>query len=575
FLLTLAAGGQEVELVDYVECRALVPDEAVLIITLVTEPSMFESELASAQAVMNTIVLSAELPLDPLAAYGGWIAAAQDQPSIAGPLSGALEFGPGTLAVERAGVDAPDVYARAELANPEPTLDLWDVGLGFRDSGGEEQLRLVVDSEGNWFFKDGLGELIASGTVVDVDTSAGGANTIEIVAAGGTGYFAFNERLVTQLDLTARPEGGDVFVGAGFFAEDAAAVGSIDYSGFEVWSLAGIDPRAVLAPRAAIDASAFTGIVDTITAGSPLAGPESGDLIQAVGSATVVPAGVSVEDFVARVTFVNPSDASDRPWDFGIAFREQANGDHWRVTVAADGSWEYQIGLQADLAGGSVSSLRTGAEESNTLEIAVAGDTAGCAVNGTFVSELDTSAIVGASDVWIGAGFHQANAIAGEITRFEDFAVWPFDAAQISVALATPAAATPVAGATPVAPAAATPVAGAGAIGQELALRLDEQADSGIDALAVLTEYAGETTVSVVARDAVGGEVVVIHEGSCGDDLTLPAFLLEDLDAAGRSETTISAPLSALADGAHAIAIHRSAEAYGDVVACGGIPGEG
>ena len=82
-----------------------------------------------------------------------------------------------------------------------------------------------------------------------------------------------------------------------------------------------------------------------------------------------MPIGVDVEDFVARVTFDNPSDAADRPWDFGIAFREQENGDHLRVTVASDGAWEYQIGLQADLAAGDVPSLRTEAGESNTLEI--------------------------------------------------------------------------------------------------------------------------------------------------------------------------------------------------------------
>ena len=82
-------------------------------------------------------------------------------------------------------------------------------------------------------------------------------------------------------------------------------------------------------------------------------------------------------------------------------------------------------------------------------------------MNGAFVSELDTSEIAGASDVWIGAGFHQANAIAGEITRFEDFTVWPLDAAQIPVALATPAAPATPGAATPIAPA-ATPVASAG-----------------------------------------------------------------------------------------------------------------
>ena len=128
FTLTLSIGDQDVELVDYVECRTLTPGQAVLIITLVTEPSTFRQELAAAQTIIDTIELPEEPALDPLAAYGGWLAAAQERPSIAGPLSGELAFGPDALGVERAGVDAPDFYARAEFANPEPAREMWDIG---------------------------------------------------------------------------------------------------------------------------------------------------------------------------------------------------------------------------------------------------------------------------------------------------------------------------------------------------------------------------------------------------------------------------------------------------------------
>src|SRR5215207_9806474 len=257
FTLTLSIGDQEVELVDYVECRTLIPGQAVLIITLVTEPPVFDQELAAAQSVIDTIVLSEEPPLDPLAAYGGWLAVAQERPSIAGPLSGELTFGPDSLAVERAGVDAPDFYARAEFTNPQPARELWDIGIGFRDSGGEEQFRLVVDAEGSWFLKDGLGAVITGGSVVDFNTSPRGSNTIELVAAGDTGYFAFNERLVNELHLSARPSGGDLFVGAGFFSEDATEEGTIAYSDFEIWSLSGLDPQAALEPSVVVDPTTF------------------------------------------------------------------------------------------------------------------------------------------------------------------------------------------------------------------------------------------------------------------------------------------------------------------------------
>jgi hypothetical protein len=570
FTLTLSIGDQEVELVDYVECRTLIPDQAVLIITLVTQPPVFDQELAAAQSVIDTIALAEEPPLDPLAAYGGWLAAAQERPSIAGPLSGELTFGPDALGVERAGVDAPDFYARAEFVNPEPEREMWDIGLGFRDSGDEEQFRLVVDAAGNWFLKDGLGAVITSGSVVDFNTSPTGSNSIELVAAGDTGYFAFNDRLVSELDLSARTEGGDLFVGAGFFTEDATDEGTIAYSGFEIWSLSGLESPATLESSIAVNATTFPQLIAASTAEPALAGPTSGDLVESVGAATVMPIGVDVEDFAARVEFINPSDATDRPWDFGIAFRQQENGDHYRVTVASDGSWEYQIGLQADLAGGTVPSLSFEKGGRNVLEVVVAGDSAGFSVNGVFVTELNASELHGASDVWVGSGFHQASASDGEVTRFEGFTVWPLETAGISVSPATPVAgATPVPAATPIAPM-ATPVAGGGG-GDEIALRLFERGDSGIDALAVLSGDAGQTTVAVAARGATGGEVIVVHEGTCDDASELPAFLLEDLDASGRSETTIDASLAELTTAPHSIAIHRGAEDYGDVVACGDI----
>jgi hypothetical protein len=101
----------------------------------------------------------------------------------------------------------------------------------------------------------------------------------------------------------------------------------------------------------------FAALVGTAVAQPPLAGPAAGDLAPTVGAAAVTPIDVAVADFVARVEFVNPSDAADQPWDFGIAFREQENGDHYRLTVTSDGTWEFQIGLQAELAGGTVPSL--------------------------------------------------------------------------------------------------------------------------------------------------------------------------------------------------------------------------
>ncbi|MFT4039061.1 MAG: hypothetical protein QM692_12825, partial [Thermomicrobiales bacterium] len=154
FQLTLDAGGQNIDLVDYLECRTLVPGESVLIVTLIAETPEFTRELAEIQPVLATIEIPGGGNANALEAYGRLLAAAQSQPSLTGPRAGEVAFDAGQLGAERLGVNEADVYVRATFQHPEPAeIALWDVGIGFRDTGDEDQYRVIVDSEGRWFFK--------------------------------------------------------------------------------------------------------------------------------------------------------------------------------------------------------------------------------------------------------------------------------------------------------------------------------------------------------------------------------------------------------------------------------------
>lgn len=578
FMLKLDVGGDAIDLVDYVECRELIPGEAVLVITLVSEPRTFKRELEAAQPVVDTIAFAGEQTLDPLAAYGDLISAATAAPSLAGPLSGEIESGPGVLGVKRAGVDAPDFYARAEFENPTPRQDLWDFGLGFRDSGEDEQFRLIVDSAGTWFFKNALDAVIASGTLVDIDRSQGGSNIVEVVASGDTGYFAFNERLVSELDLSGRPQGGDVYVGAGFFDADATEVAATDYRDFEVWSLAGVSLEEPTSPAIQLDAATFDQVVQATEGTEPLAGPAAGTVQPHIGNAAVHPAGVDVENFVARVAFVNPATDTESPWDVGLAFREQDNGDHYRLTVASDGVWEYKIGVLPALTQGSVSTLNTRPGAVNTIEVVVDGDAAGFAVNGRFVSALDASELRGSSDVWVGAGFHQENVGDDQESSFDGFTVWELNP-ETSTAwppsgtpMTEPVQASPTASparATPTATAMATPVVSRAGPRQQ-ALRLSEQDDSGVDGVAVLSENEDTTTLIITARGTSGGEIVVVHNGTCDSVDESASSMVGEIDDDGKSRAEVERSLPELADGQHAIAILGGDG--GKILACGAIP---
>lgn len=553
FQLTLDAGGEDLELVDYIECRVLVPGESVLILTVVAEPDNFREQMALAQPVIDSIVIPGDAQNNPLQAYGGLLAAAQSQPSLTGPKAGEVAFGPEHLGVERLGVHEADVYLRAQFAHPDPEdIALWDIGVGFRDSGEDNQFRVIVDSNGRWFFKHGVDEVIAQGRVTDFDASPDGVNTIEVVTQGDTGYFAFNERIVTDLDLTGTDLAGDVFVGSGFFDEDATTAGTLSFQDVEVWAV----PAAIATPVPAtpapprtsmLDAAGFASITKPAMSSQPVGGPADGELTQQVGAAAVAGAGVSLEDFVAEASFVNPADANQL-WDIGLAFREQPNGDHYRLTIAADGAWQYQIGTGAPISGGVLPVVNFAPGAENTITLLVDGANAAFAVNGFFVATLDASQLGGASDVWVGSGFRRANVTPGVVTAYRDFEVWELPSAVGGMQQQADQA--------------------PGSAPERLALRLHEVGDSGIDALGAVTGDSDSVTVTVVARDAAGGEVAGLFSGSCRNLAETPLQRLPPLDARGQTSLEVALPLADFTATSHAVALIGARDT---VVACGDI----
>jgi hypothetical protein len=173
------------------------------------------------------------------------IARARERPSLIGPLEGELPIETGTVYLEPAGVSLRDFYARAAFTSPYPGEEhLWDVGFSFRSTSPDDDFRFILDSEGAWFFKEGVDPPIATGQLAGLATGAGGITRIDLVASGETGYIAVNGAYVATLDLTARDLAGDVAVGTGYYAEDQRAGERTPYAEFEVWSLAAAPPPA-------------------------------------------------------------------------------------------------------------------------------------------------------------------------------------------------------------------------------------------------------------------------------------------------------------------------------------------
>ncbi len=344
---------------------------------------------------------------------------ARENSSIAGPLKGKLEQQEGTIVYTPAEVSVRDFYVRARFTNPRDSAETpWDYGLGFRDDGQGTFYMLVVTSEGTYhlYLKRTDYETIAEGVVPGMLLAASERNELGLVVVGPVAYFEVNGQYVATLDLLDRLDPGRIWVGTGFFADHTLPGDRVAYDRFEVWSLD---------PGVSGDAAQFARMRDGALAGASLAGPFSGSVEQRVGELDGFFAGVMTQDFYVRAEFINPFPASEHIWDIGVAFRHTGPNQQLRLIIRSDGMWFATDGADAPYASGLATGLRTGANESNVVELIAAGDEGYLTINGRFVARLDLSMRETAGDIWLGSGFFADDVVTGATTSFTGFQVWP------------------------------------------------------------------------------------------------------------------------------------------------------
>lgn len=563
--------GEETPVIAYVQCMRAGTD-AVAIATLLAPVDEFADHFAQAEPVLASMTpAGGAIAENPAFVFSALLEEARANVPLVTGKSGSLEFGPGVMATSEEGISVADFAASATFANPwDGAKQPFDFGFAFRHTGMDEHMRLIIDSNGGWALQNGL-ETVASGAVTGVRSGAGESNTLELVAQGGTGWFAVNGEFVDTLDLSGRSAPGDLLAASGFFSENATIDGETRFTRLSVWPLsaaveANAEATAEPGPATAgIDERSFAAMLDGITAAEAAAGPMSGVLIESDGEASLESSGVTASDFAARVRWINP-DGND-PWEIGVAFRDQPDGSHYRLTFDQTGRWLFGVGTEEKSATGDAPSLRLGPGAQNALELVVDGEVAGFAVNGVFVAELDVSEITAPGGVWVGSGFDVSATRPGRETRFRDFTVW--STAPLLLPDEEPADDGKL---IPLPPVEGGGEAGADA-GMEnvLAVLVEEVDGSGVTGLATITDVQGEAFVNLVLRGGEQDDLAVIHAGYCSSLSIDPLFLLDDLDDGGRSKSPLGVPVTDLLDQPLALAIYEDISTYGTPVACGEI----
>jgi hypothetical protein len=369
---------------------------------------------------------------------------------LSGPNAGALVFGPEDsrwIAAAGAGVDIRDGYARATIRVPQEGNDhAWDAGLSFRDTGANNQWRLVITSDGSWHIAFGLDTLLLAGELPDFEVQPGDPIEIETSFFGDRAAFAVNGTPVSAFDISTGTKTGNVRVASPFFGVDTIPFGVIAYEDFAVWSEerdggVSVPPANEVSEQTAQDARTFAGLLRTASVQPDHFGPQQGQITLLNDGIGFSGGMMETHDFAAQAQFFNPFDANEHPWDYGFAFRMRSDGDppevsYYVLLVSSDLRW-YLAESSADGNGSIIQQGTTPGFDlspfgDNVITLAVVGDDAYFAINGAFVEKLDVSSLKQAGRTLVIAGLLQGSYVAGGWTAYDYFEVWSLDSVDTS-----------------------------------------------------------------------------------------------------------------------------------------------
>jgi hypothetical protein len=396
-------------------------DPAQTSISLFLAGESFESFLAT------TFLPPEVVTEDDAARFAEALAARNDDASLAGPFAGTLVQQEGLRTVYGAGISTEAFSATVAFTNPTvQTESPWDVGIAFRGTQDTAQI-VALASDGSWYFTDSLTGMILVGwpPVSNFDAAPGATNTLDLIVQGSTARFGVNGEMVATIDLP-RTTTSDVIVGTGWFSDNAVEGREIVFGDFEVWEAASAAPAPGTPPEAAAedDAVRFAAALAARGDSPALAGPFGGTLHQRAGVLAAAPAGIATEDFSATVTFVNPSEQSGAPWDYGFAFHQvlEPYGVQ-EVYVDSGGFWSYADFPNGVQQSGLVPTFDAAPGATNTLDLIVQGTTALFGVNGEFVATIDLTPPI-AADVMAATDFASQNIVEGREIIYSTFEVW-------------------------------------------------------------------------------------------------------------------------------------------------------
>jgi hypothetical protein len=235
---TVAGDGTPLEVIDatvWALGEAPLPEEMVQ--TPTASPVPEETEVVEEEPSPEA---SVESTASESAIFDEIVASVQNEEPLSGPDAGQLVQAIGSLDIASADVITSNFYTTVRFANPANAEDPdhpWDIVIGFWHTGGDNQMRLVIASDGTWSLAIGTARPIINGIVTNLNLGEARGNDVELAVLDGTGYLAVNGEFVDAFEIPSDPSAGDIWLASGTFPENAQEGVETLFSDFTVWSL--------------------------------------------------------------------------------------------------------------------------------------------------------------------------------------------------------------------------------------------------------------------------------------------------------------------------------------------------
>jgi pSer/pThr/pTyr-binding forkhead associated (FHA) protein len=230
------------------EAAFIVTDQAIQLSTQVamTEAPYATETAQAVQAITQQAQETAQAQASATAAaiefYWGVILDGMGTNPLFGPESGTLSMvDDGNVEASSAGVDYMNVVISADFSPPYQSDEaLWDVGFFFRDQGANDELRLKVESSGEYYVLNRIGEdenYLVEGNFNNLNLSVNTPNNIILMVWEDKCVLFINNQFITEVDISLRMMSGNVSIVTNIEDENYLPGAETRYENFTIYAV--------------------------------------------------------------------------------------------------------------------------------------------------------------------------------------------------------------------------------------------------------------------------------------------------------------------------------------------------